>query len=73
MSDKSRKYNLYPSHISHGNRGAGKSNRTADENEGSSFIDSIKGSVIGAGTLVSKDVPAGSVVLDKRNKTIKER
>ena len=48
MSDKSRKYNLYPSHISHGNRGAGKSNRTADENEGSSFIDSIKGSVIGA-------------------------
>lgn len=32
-----------------------------------------KGSVIGAGTLVTKDVPAGSVVVDKRNKTRKER
>ncbi|MBQ8337637.1 MAG: acyltransferase [Oscillospiraceae bacterium] len=32
-----------------------------------------KGSVIGAGTLVSKDIPAGSVVIDKRNKVVKER
>lgn len=32
-----------------------------------------KGSVIGAGTLVTKDVPAGSVVMDKREKRIKER
>lgn len=27
-----------------------------------------KGSVIGAGTLITKDVPAGSVVMDKRNR-----
>ena len=32
-----------------------------------------KGSVIGAGTLVSKSVPAGSVVMDKRSKLIRER
>lgn len=32
-----------------------------------------KGSVIGAGTLVIKDVPAGSVVVDKREKVIRER
>ena len=32
-----------------------------------------KGSVIGAGTLVTKDIPAGSIVMDKRNKTIRER
>lgn len=32
-----------------------------------------KGSVIGAGTLVTKDVPAGSIVMDKREKIIKER
>lgn len=32
-----------------------------------------KGSVIGAGTLITKDVPAGSVVMDKRDKMIKER
>ena len=32
-----------------------------------------KGSVIGAGTLVSKDVPAGSVVFDKREKMVRER
>lgn len=32
-----------------------------------------KGSVIGAGTLIMKDVPAGSVVMDKREKRIKER
>lgn len=32
-----------------------------------------KGSIIGAGTLVNKDVPAGSVVVDKRTKYIKER
>ena len=32
-----------------------------------------KGSIIGAGTLVNKDVPAGSVVVDKRAKYIKER
>ena len=31
------------------------------------------GSVIGAGTLVSKDVPAGSVVVDKREKMVRER
>lgn len=29
-----------------------------------------KGSVIGAGTLVTKDIPAGSVVKDKRNKSL---
>lgn len=29
-----------------------------------------RGSVIGAGTLVTKDVPAGSVVIDKREKKI---
>ena len=32
-----------------------------------------KGSVIGAGTLVTKDVPAGSVVVDKRNKLTRKR
>ena len=32
-----------------------------------------KSSVIGAGTVISKDVPAGSVVIDKRNKDIKSR
>lgn len=32
-----------------------------------------KGSVIGAGTLITKDVPAGSVVMDKREKRVKER
>lgn len=32
-----------------------------------------KGSVIGAGTLVTKDIPAGSVVVDKREKMVKER
>ena len=32
-----------------------------------------KGSVIGAGTLVTKDIPAGSVVVDMRNKKIRDR
>lgn len=32
-----------------------------------------KGSVIGAGTLVTKDIPAGSIVVDKRNKTMRVR
>lgn len=32
-----------------------------------------KGSVIGAGTLVTKDVAAGSIVVDKREKFIRER
>ena len=32
-----------------------------------------KGSVVGAGTLVTKDIPAGSVVVDKREKMIRER
>lgn len=32
-----------------------------------------KGSVIGAGTMVTKNIPAGSVVVDKREKKIKER
>ncbi len=32
-----------------------------------------KGSVIGAGSLVNKNVPAGSVVVDKRNKQINAR
>lgn len=32
-----------------------------------------KGSVIGAGTLVSKNVPAGSIVMDKRDKNIRIR
>ena len=32
-----------------------------------------KGSVIGAGTLVTKDVPPGSIVMDKRNKSVLER
>ena len=32
-----------------------------------------KGSVIGAGTLVSKDVPPGSILIDKRNKVLRER
>lgn len=32
-----------------------------------------KGSVIGAGTLITNSVPAGSIVLDKRNRTIRER
>ncbi len=31
------------------------------------------GSVIAAGTLISKDVPPGSIVMDKRNKFIKVR
>lgn len=32
-----------------------------------------KGSVIGAGTLVTKDIPPGSVVMDKREKKMEER
>ena len=32
-----------------------------------------KGSVIGAGALISKSIPAGSIVVDKRNKFIKDR
>jgi len=32
-----------------------------------------RGSVIGAGTLVTKDIPAGSVVTDKREKRIRKR
>lgn len=32
-----------------------------------------KGSVIGAGTLISKDVPPGSVVFDRRNRNVKGR
>ena len=32
-----------------------------------------KGSVIGAGTLVSKDIAPGSIVMDKRNKIRKSR
>lgn len=32
-----------------------------------------RGSVIAAGTLVNKDIPAGSVVMDKRTKVQKER
>ena len=32
-----------------------------------------KSSVIGAGTLITKDVPPGSVVMDKRNKVIEQR
>lgn len=32
-----------------------------------------KGSVIGAGTLVTKDIPAGSIVVDKRDKVIRNR
>lgn len=40
------------------------------------ILDGVKigrGSVIGAGTLVTKDVPAGSVVIDKREKRIRVR
>ena len=32
-----------------------------------------KGSVIGAGTMVTKDVPAGSILIDKRNKIVRSR
>ena len=32
-----------------------------------------RGSVIGAETLVTKDIPVGSIIVDKRNKCIKER
>ena len=32
-----------------------------------------RGSVIGAGTLVTKDVPAGSVVMDRRNRVQRDR
>ena len=32
-----------------------------------------KGSVIGAGTLVTKDISAGSIVIDKREKNMRER
>lgn len=32
-----------------------------------------KGCVIGAGTLVTKDIPAGSIVVDKREKVMRER
>ena len=32
-----------------------------------------KGSVIGAGTLVTKDIPAGSIVVDKREKYMRKR
>ena len=32
-----------------------------------------KGSVIGAGTLVTRNIPAESIVTDKRDKTIRQR
>lgn len=32
-----------------------------------------KGCVIGAGSLITKDIPAGSIVIDKRDKRIKSR
>lgn len=32
-----------------------------------------RGAVIGAGTLVTKNIPPGSIVVDKRNKVIRER
>lgn len=32
-----------------------------------------KGSVIGAGTLVTKDVPANSIIIDKRDKLVRNR
>lgn len=32
-----------------------------------------KGSVIGAGTLITKDVPAGSIVIDKREQVLRKR
>lgn len=32
-----------------------------------------RGSVIGAGTIVTKDIPAGSVVVDKKNKLLRRR
>lgn len=32
-----------------------------------------KGSVIGAGTMVTRDIPAGSVIIDKREKILKQR
>ena len=32
-----------------------------------------KGSVIGAGTIITKDIPAYSVVIDKREKIVKSR
>lgn len=32
-----------------------------------------RGSVVGAGTLVTRSIPAGSVVVDKREKAIRER
>ena len=40
------------------------------------ILDGVKigrGSVIGAGTLITKDIPSGSIVIDKRNKEIKSR
>ncbi|MFA9398102.1 MAG: acyltransferase [Clostridiaceae bacterium] len=32
-----------------------------------------KGSIIGAGTMIIKDIPAGSIVMDKRDKQFKTR
>lgn len=32
-----------------------------------------KGSVIGAGTIITKDIPPYSIIIDKRNKSIQER
>lgn len=32
-----------------------------------------KGSVIGTGSLVTRDIPAGSIVVDKREKSIRQR
>lgn len=32
-----------------------------------------KGSVIGAGTMITKDIPSGSIVMDKRNKVVINR
>ena len=43
------------------------------EAKGINLVTACLAGMIGAGTLVTKDIPAGSVIMDKREKVVRER